>query len=94
MDINLITHETYLEIKVTGSMELEGAINYFDLLISTCNNYDIYKVLIDYSEAGPDMVPIDKFKYALEVKSQYTRHLESGGKPMRLASGLKVSSIH
>ena len=85
MEVAVDLNDNYLEVKVTGDIDTDDTIDYFKPLLTVCEQCKIYRVLIDYSEVKDDMIPIDKFKYALEVKSQYDRYLESGGKPLRIA---------
>ena len=85
MDIELLQHEEYLEVIVTGEYDHQVAIDRFPLVINTCRFIGLDRALVDFSELQGDIAASLKVLYTMKIKEYYENHIESGGKPLKIA---------
>ena len=85
MNIKTIQHDEYLEFVVTGSHDLNEAINKFSYILDCCRRTGLKKVLVDYRKLLYPTDDFEKARYASRVKDQYQKYLESGGHELQLA---------
>ena len=85
MYIELVQHEDYLEVIVTGRYDHQDAIYRFPLVIDTCRLIGIDKALIDFRELQGDIAATLKVLYTLKIKEYYDNHIKAGGMPLKIA---------
>lgn len=77
--------EGYLHAKVTGTYDLQDAIAKFQHMIELVRETGLSCVLVDFREMAGGPNPNQSFLYAIDVRAQYKRHLESGERPLKIA---------
>ncbi len=84
-DVNLVQHDGYLEVIVTGSYDVQEAIDRFPHILSTCRLTGQCNVLMDGRdlESGPRAT--EKILYAFGIQGHYESYVASGGPPLKLA---------
>jgi len=85
VDVKHIQHGDYLEIVVTGSYDLNDAINKFSYVLEACRQTGLDKVLIDFRELQREDSATIKSLYAFGVENQYRKYLDSGGHELQVA---------
>lgn len=72
-------HKDFLEIIVTGSYDLNQAINKFSQIYLYCNIAGLQKVLIDYRELQKNTGDTEKYLFGAGIADSYNNYLSSGG---------------
>lgn len=85
LSINVIQHSDFFQIVVTGTYNLQEAIDKFHYVLTSCNMTGISKFLIDFRELSGDRAALEKIIYALEVQDRYFKHLDAGGPKLLVA---------
>jgi len=85
IDVKMIQHSDYLEFVVTGSFDLNDAINKFLYVLEACRHTELDKVLIDYRELQREDSATIKGLYAYGIENHYMKYLESGGHELQFA---------
>jgi hypothetical protein len=85
IDVKTIKHNDYLEFVVTGSHDLNEAIDKFPQILDVCKITGLKKVLIDYRELIYPVGGTEKTLYAIGTEDQYLKYLESGGHELQIA---------
>ncbi|MCK5077066.1 MAG: hypothetical protein KAR38_11855 [Calditrichia bacterium] len=93
LDINIIQHNDYLEIVVTGSYDMNDTIDKFSHVLDICRHTGLAKVLIDFRELQGQGSGTEKSLYAFGIEDLYLKYLNSGGHELKVAYvSLVVSS--
>ncbi len=82
---DIIQRETFLEVIVSGTYDMQDAIREFGLLLSTCRLTGLSKVLIDFRALQGSPAATEKIIYAYGVVERYRDHLASGGNALDVA---------
>ena len=85
MHIKLVQHKDYLEVMVTGQYDHQKALNRFPLVINTCRLLGLNRALVDFTELQGNIAATLKVLYTVKIKEYYDDHIESGGKPLKIA---------
>ena len=85
LEIEDIHHNDYLEFIVTGSHDLNDAIDKFVHVLDVAKLTGLKKVLIDYRQLTYSAGGTEKTLYALGTEDQYLKYLESGGQELQIA---------
>ncbi|OVE81714.1 hypothetical protein BVY04_02665 [bacterium M21] len=85
IDIEIVVHDDYLEVDVTGEYDEDEASDKFTQVLLACRKQEKNKILFDYRRLEGDTAAIEKVLYAFTVHEHYEHHLEQGGRPLRLA---------
>ena len=85
VDVSMTQHSDYLEFVVTGSYDLNDAINKFSYVLEACRHTGLNKVLIDYRELQREDSATLKGLYAYGIENHYMKHLEAGGHEIQIA---------
>jgi hypothetical protein len=85
IDVKMIQHNNYLEFVVTGSHDMNEAIDKFAELLDACKQTGIAKVLINYTQLVYNAGGTEKALYAFGAENQYLKYLKSGGHQLQLA---------
>lgn len=85
VDIRTIKHTDYLEFIVTGTFDLNKAIDQFFLILATCRSTGFKKILIDFRELVYNAGGTEKSLYAFGTEDQYLKYLSSGGHELQIA---------
>ena len=85
MPINFETQkqDDYLVFTVTGTYNLNEAIDKFPLVIATCRQMGVSKALIDYRSLAGDIPTTLDFLYTIQAIEFYKTHLSAGGAPIK-----------
>ena len=68
MNIELVQHEDYLEIMVTGPFDYQKVVDRFPLVITTCRLVGLDKALVDFREVQGDIATTVKMLYTMKIK--------------------------
>jgi hypothetical protein len=85
IDVKTIQHNDYLEFVVTGSHDLNEAIDRFSHVLAACRRTGLKKVLIDYRELIYSVGGTEKTLYAFGTEDQYLKYFKSGGHELQIA---------
>jgi len=85
IDIKIIQHNNYIEIVVTGSYDLNEAVNKFPHALDVCRLTGLQKVLIDYRELQGDGGGTEKSLYVFGIENHYQKYLKLGGHELQVA---------
>ena len=85
LEVELIKKADYLLVNVSGTYDMEEAVEKFPLVLSSCRRNYLNKALIDYRLLKGRIDATQKLIYALGVKDHYELHLNSGGQPLQIA---------
>ena len=85
VDVEKIQHSDYLEFVVTGSYDLNDAIDKFLYVLEACSQTGLNKVLMDYRELQQEDSATIKSLYSYGIENHYTKYLESGGHEIQFA---------
>jgi hypothetical protein len=85
IDIKINQHDDYLEFVVTGSYDLNDAVNKFPHILDVCRLTGLQKVLIDYRELDREGGGTEKSLYAFGTVDQYQKYLKLGGPELQFA---------
>ncbi len=85
IDINIIQHNDFLEIVVTGSYDLNDAVNKFPHVLDVCRLTGLQKVLIDYRDLQGEGGGIEKCIYVWGIAEHYQKYLTLGGHELQVA---------
>ena len=85
VDVKKIQHSDYLEFVVTGSYDLNEAIDKFLNVLEACGQTGLDKVLIDYRGLQREDSATIKGLYSYGIETHYKNYLESGGHEIQFA---------
>jgi len=85
INIETIKHDDFLEFVVTGSHDLNEAIEKLSQILDVCKLTGLKKVLIDYRELIYPVGGTEKTLYAFGTEDLYRKYLESGGRELQIA---------
>jgi len=85
LSINVIQRSDFFEIVVTGTYNLQEAIDKFHYVLTSSNMTGISKFLIDFRKLSGDRAALEKIIYALEIQNRYFEHLDKGGPKLLIA---------
>ena len=80
LDIEIIQHDAFLEAVVTGSYNLQDAIDRFPHILS-----GLSKVLIDFRKLTGIPATTEKIIYAFGIQDHYNSHISTGGQELMVA---------
>ena len=83
--IKTIPHIDYLEFVITGSYDLNEAIDKFTFVLALCKLTGHKKVLIDYRQLIYQVGSTEKSLYAISIEGKYLQYLQSGGHELQIA---------
>ena len=85
LNVEFVQHTEYLEIIVTGTYDMEDAIDKFPRVLAACRNTKIAKALIDFRRLGGIVHATEKVLYAWKIEEHYRNHLSTGGQNLQIA---------
>ena len=85
LDVKIIQHDAFLEVVVTGTYDMQEAIDTFPHVLSTCRVTGLSKVLIDFRTLSGIPAATEKIIYAFGIHDHYNNHIPSGGKKVIVA---------
>lgn len=85
LKIEDIHHNDYLEFIVTGSHDLNDAIDKFAHILDIAKLTGLNRVLIDYRQLTYSAGGTEKALYAFGTEAQYLKYLKSGGQELQIA---------
>jgi hypothetical protein len=85
LNVEFVEHTEYLEIIVSGTYDMEDAIDKFPQVLTACRNTKLAKALIDFREMGDTELATEKLLYAWKVEEHYKNHLSTGGQKLQIA---------
>lgn len=85
LSISMTPHETFLEVVVTGSFDVQDAVDLFSEVLSACCTAGLSRAIIDYRSTGGIQAAMDKILYAFGVQDHYLAYLAAGGPELRVA---------
>ena len=84
-DLRIIPHDDYLEIVVTGSYDLDDAVNKFPHVLDVCRHKGLQKVLIDFTKVQGEGGSTEQSLYTFGIEDHYKKYLKSGGHELKIA---------
>ncbi|MCP4158539.1 MAG: hypothetical protein GY760_00575 [Deltaproteobacteria bacterium] len=85
IDIKINQHNDYLEFVVTGSYDLNEAVEKFTHILNSCKFAELSKALIDVRELQGHGGGVEKSLYGIGVENLYIEYLKSGGHELQIA---------
>ncbi len=85
LEIDITRHSDFFEVVVTGTYNLQEAIDKFNYVLMPSSLTGIWKILIDFRKLSGDRSAVEKIIYALEIKERYFEHLATGGPKLQVA---------
>lgn len=85
LSVDVIRHSDFFELVVTGTFNLQEAIDKFRYVLIPCKLTGISKFLIDFRKLSGDRSAIENIIYALEIEGKYFGHLAAGGPKLLVA---------
>jgi hypothetical protein len=73
--------------QVSGTYDLDEAVDRFGLVLAACKASGRQKVLIDYRNVVGAVAAVGKIIYTIRVAEQYEKYREFGGTPLRAEPG-------
>lgn len=83
--ISHIQHNKYLEFLVTGTFDLQDALDNFIKVLDICRLIKVSKVLIDFRKLRGLPFATEKSLYAFRAVEIYKKYLDFGGQPLKFA---------
>ncbi len=84
LNVEFVQHTEYLEIIVTGTYDMEDAIDKIPRVLAACRNTKITKALIDFRRLGGIAHATEKVLYAWKIEEHYRNHLSTGGQNLQI----------
>lgn len=84
MDIKFFQHAKYIEVVVTGSYNVEYAVDNCPQLFEICRTSGLRKVLIDYRKL-PQLGGAERSLFAIGLENHYEQYLRTGGHQLLFA---------
>ena len=75
----------HLVFTVTGTYDINEAIERFPMVLTACRQTGLSRVLIDYRDLDREAWATQDILYAQGVGDFYKQHLSTGGEPIRIA---------
>jgi hypothetical protein len=85
LDVRITQHDAFLEVVVTGTYDMQDAINRFPHVLSACRLTGSSKVLIDFRDLDGIPAATEKIIYAFGVQDHYDEHITTGGQELMIA---------
>jgi hypothetical protein len=85
LDVEIIPHDALLEVIVTGTYDMQDAINRFLHVLSACRISGLSKVLIDFRDLAGIPATTEKVLYAFGIQDHYYKHISTGGQEIMVA---------
>ena len=85
LKVSINQHATYIEFVVTGTYDLNNAIEKFPLVITACRQTGLSKALVDYRLLAGEKMVTEDLLYAHRAGEFHQQHLSSGGQPLKIA---------
>ncbi len=85
LDVKIIQHDAFLEVVVTGTYDMQDAINRFPHVLSTCRLTGLSKALIDFRDLAGIPAATEKIIYAFGIQDHYDEHISTGGQDLMVA---------
>lgn len=85
LKVNVKQKDAYIEFTVTGTYDLQRAIEKFPLVIMACRQTGISKAWVDYRGLAGEIMLTQSLLYAHRAGEFHQEHLSSGGRPLRIA---------
>ena len=82
IEANIIEHDTYLEVVVTGTYDMQEAIDRFPNVISACKSTGLSRVVIDFRDLVGIPAATQKIIYAFGIQDHYENYIANGGAPL------------
>ncbi len=83
--VEMAERPDYLLVTVTGSYDLDEAIERFGSVLLACRRSGQNQILVDYRGLTGESGAIEEIIYATGIGDLYRMHLEAGGAPLRIA---------
>ena len=93
LDIELIKHDQYMEVLVSGIFDVQEAIDKFPAVLSLCRSLQLSKVLVDYRNVKGIPAATEKILYTLKIQNHYEQYISSGGRLLKIAYVGKSPSV-
>ena len=85
MKVETQKRDDYLVFSVSGTYDLNDAIDNFPRVIAACRQTGVFKALIDHRGLVGDIPATLDILYSLQAVEFYQTHLSSGGAPIKFA---------
>jgi hypothetical protein len=85
LDVTMTPHDAFLEVVVTGTYDMQDAVDRFLHTLSACRLPGLCKVLIDFRDLTGLPAATERIMYAYEIQDQYYQHLSTGGQELMVA---------
>ena len=85
MKVETQKQDDYLVFTVSGTYDLNDAIDKFPLVIAACRQTGVFKALIDHRGLMGDIPATLDILYSLQAVEFYQAYLSSGGTPIKFA---------
>jgi len=85
IEVKVNQYGNFMEVIVTGTYDMQDAINRFPEVLSACRLSGISKVIIDFRRMEGVPAATEKALYGFGVQDHYRKHLLIGGQKVRVA---------
>lgn len=85
LEVQIIQHEDFVEVLVSGEYDLQEAVDKFPLILSTCQITGLRKVLIDFRKLLGKIYAVQKIIYTHQVIDKVKNYFASSGQEIQFA---------
>lgn len=85
LKINIVQHDIYLDIKVSGKYNLTDSLDKFKNVLAACKTTGATKILIDFRSIEGLPQVTEKMLYTLGIQDHYEHYISQGEKPCKMA---------
>ena len=85
LDIRTVRFDDFLEVVLSGSYDMQEAIDRFPHVLSSCRFTGVSKVLVDFRDLAGTPAATEKILYALGIREHYWHYLAVGGHTIQFA---------